>query len=120
VEALSTAAYLHNRSPTKGVTDMTPFEAWSGRKPEVKHLRSFGCAAYAHIPKDERKKFDPKAKKCVLLGYGTETMGYRLYDPESCKVIYSRNVKFNKNEFGIEKESSGNAYQPDQLVTLEL
>ena len=29
VEALLTAVYLHNRSPTKGVTDMTPFEAWT-------------------------------------------------------------------------------------------
>ena len=67
VEALSTAVYLHNRSPTKGLADMTPFEAWTGIKPDVKHLRSFGCTVYAHIPKDERKKLDSKAKKCVFL-----------------------------------------------------
>ena len=77
VEALSTAVYLHNRSPTKGVTNMTPFEAWTGVTPNVSHLRSFGCTVYAHIPKDERK-LDRKSKKCILLGYGTETKGYRL------------------------------------------
>ena len=57
-EALSTAVNLQNRSPTKAVTGMTPYEAWSGEKPGVGHLRAFGCAAYAHVPKDERKKLD--------------------------------------------------------------
>ena len=53
-EALATAVYLRNRSPTKPVTGMTPLEAWTGKKPNVKHLQIFGCTAYAHIPKDER------------------------------------------------------------------
>ena len=99
---------------------MTPYEAWTGVKPDVKHLRSFGCIVYAHIPKDERKKLDPKAKKCVLLGYGTETKGYRLYDPQSSRVIYSRDVKFNEREFGIEKELPDRELQADQLINLEL
>ena len=47
-EALSTAVYLQNRSPTKAAEGMTPFEAWTGEKP-VKHLRIFGCAAYMLI-----------------------------------------------------------------------
>ena len=55
----------------------------------------FGSAAYVHIPKDERGKLDPKAKKCVLLGYGN---GYRVYDHSSRKVFYSRNVKFDERE----------------------
>uniref|UniRef100_A0A1X7VM16 Integrase catalytic domain-containing protein n=1 Tax=Amphimedon queenslandica TaxID=400682 RepID=A0A1X7VM16_AMPQE len=37
-EALSTAVYLRNRSPTKSVDGLTPYEAWSGRKPSVNHL----------------------------------------------------------------------------------
>ena len=72
-EALSTAVYLQNRSPTKSVLGMTPFEAWTGKRPNVAHLRIFGCTAYAHIPKDERQKLNSKARKCILLGYGTET-----------------------------------------------
>ncbi len=120
VEALSTPMYLHNRSPTKSVANMTPFEAWTGVKPDVKHLKSFGCIVHAHIPKDERKKLDSKAKKCVLLGYGTETKGYRLYDPRSSRVIYIRDVKFNESEFGIEKELPDRELQADQLISLEL
>ena len=103
-EALSTAAYLRNRSPTKAVSGMTPFEAWTGETPNVKYLRTFGCVAYAHIPKDERHKLDPKARKCVLLGYGTETKGYRLYDPDRARVFHSRDVVFDEARMGIEKE----------------
>ena len=66
-EAISTAVYLKNRSPSK-VLNKTPFEVWHGRKPKVNHFRVFGSDAYAHIPKDERAKFDSKTRKCVMLG----------------------------------------------------
>ena len=66
---------------------MTSFEAWTGEKPSVDHLRTFGCAAYAHIAKDERKKLDLKARKYILLGYGNETKGYRLYAAIRSRVI---------------------------------
>ena len=61
-ESLSTAVYLKNRSPIKAVEGATPTEAWTKRKPNVDHLRVFGCDAYAHISKDERDKLDPKAR----------------------------------------------------------
>ena len=92
-EAISTAVYLKNRCPTKAVQEMTPFEVWYGKKPSVDHLRVFGCDAY----KDERGKFDTKARRCILLGYGEETKGYRLYDDKVKKVLYSRDVKFNES-----------------------
>ena len=116
-EALSTAAYLLNRSPTKAVGGMTPYEAWTGEKPLVDHLRVFGCHAYAKIPRDERKKLNSKTRKCVLLGYGTETKGYRLYDPQQQKVLFSRDVIFNEHELGLEKELS---QEEDKYVNLEL
>ena len=105
-ETLSTAVYIRNRSPTKAVKRMTPYEALHGRKPDVGHFRVFGCVSYAHIAKDERKKLDVTARRCVLVGYGTEVKGYRLYDPARDKVFYSRDVKFNEDEVGIEKETS--------------
>ena len=70
--------------------------AWK-EKPSVDHLRVFGCDAYAHLPKGERGKFDTKASKCILLGYGEETKGYRLYDVNEKKVLYSRDVRFNEH-----------------------
>ena len=98
-EALNTANYIKNRSPTNALINKTPYEAWNGKKPNVDHLKVFGCTAYAHVPKDERKKLDSKAKKCIFLGYGSNVKGYRLYDVKSRKVIISRDVIFNENEF---------------------
>ena len=95
-EALSTALYIRNRSPTTAVKAMTPYEVWKGYKPNVNHFRIFGCSAYAHIPKDERSKMDPKAKKRIYLGYGISVKGYRLFDTETSKVFHSRDVIFNE------------------------
>lgn len=74
--------------------DKTPlsYEAWHDEKLRVKHLRVFGCDAYAHVPKDEHSKLDSKTRKCILLGYGQETKGYRLYDLVREKVLYSHDV----------------------------
>ncbi len=97
--------YLRNRSPTKAVDGMTPYEAWHDIKPRVDRLRVFGCDAYMHISKDERGKLDPKSKKCTLLGYGRETKGYRLFDITRQKVVHCRDVQFNEEE----KKDSNNA-----------
>ena len=61
-EALATAVYLRNRSPHKPLRGATPFEALHGKKPNVKHLRTFGCVCYPLIMRDERKKLDPVAR----------------------------------------------------------
>ena len=103
-EALSTIVYLRNRSPTKALEGITPHEAWSGTKPDVCALRVFGCSAYAHVPKAERGKIDSKTRKCVLLGYGTDQKGYRLYDFGRMKVIHSRDVFDEESMPGIPKE----------------
>lgn len=50
-EAINTAVYLKNRSPTKCLGFKTPFEALFGLKPAVDHLRIFGSKAFALIPR---------------------------------------------------------------------
>jgi transposase InsO family protein len=48
-EAVRHAVYLLNRLPTRKLGDMTPHEAWSGRKPSLNHLRVFGCVGHTRI-----------------------------------------------------------------------
>ena len=67
-EALSMAAYLRNRCPAKALKGTIPHEALTGEKQNLNYLHRFGFTAYAHVPKDERKKLDSKARKCILLG----------------------------------------------------
>ncbi|CAL8165494.1 unnamed protein product [Prunus armeniaca] len=107
-EAVNTAVYVLNRCPTKALEKKTPFEAYSGRKPGIKHLRVFGSLCYAQIPEQQRQKLDQTSTRCVFLGYGNCEKGYRLYNLESGKVIISRDVIFNEEgswDWNAQKES---------------
>ena len=71
-EAVATAAYLRNRVSTSAFHEKaTPYERWYGRKPDLSHLKVFGCMAYAHIPDVKRTKLEKKAQKLRFVGYST-------------------------------------------------
>jgi len=72
-EAVSTAVCIKNGLPSRALPNSTPFERWTRKKPDISHVRTFGCLAFAWIHGDPRKKLDYHAYKCVLLGYSSET-----------------------------------------------
>ncbi|UYV67624.1 hypothetical protein LAZ67_5001398 [Cordylochernes scorpioides] len=103
-EAVTTANYLHNRIPSKA-TDKTPFELWTNRKPSLKHLKRFGCKAFAYIPKIKRNKLDSKVIEGIFLGYDDRSKGYRiLHDTDN--ITISRSVKFLEKENGFHLAST--------------
>ena len=104
-EAVNTAAYLLNLSPHSALDFKTPFELVHSRPATYSGLRIFGCDAYAHIPSENRKKLDPKAQKCVLVGYQRGTKGYRLWNHATGKLVVSRDVSFNEPRSMKEGES---------------
>jgi hypothetical protein len=93
-EAVNTAVYIKNRCPTKALHSKTPQEAWSGRKPDVSHLRVFGCKAFAHVLDEKRTKLESKSMPCVFLGYYKGTKAYRLMCVKTKRIIKSRDVVF--------------------------
>ena len=95
-EAVATAVYIMNRTPTAAVHGMTPEEKFTGRKPNLAHLKVFGCIAYVHIPDELRSKLDPKAEKCVFVGYSLDQKGYRCYNPITRELRVSRDVVFDE------------------------
>ena len=98
-EAVSTAAYLRNRCPTSTFLGATPYERWFGSKPNVDHLRIFGCPVYVHTPDQKRRKLDPKAFKGLFVGYPAGTKGYKIFDPDTRKMVCSRDVSFLEDSF---------------------
>ncbi|KAJ0169549.1 hypothetical protein K1T71_014734 [Dendrolimus kikuchii] len=101
-EAVHTAVYLKNRSLATGLPQRTPYEVWMGRKSDVSHIRLFGSKVMVHIPKIKRTKWDKKAGKYILVGYSENIKGYRLYNPETKKVITSRDVTVMEDFTGSE------------------
>ena len=96
--AVQAAIYIKNRTPTRSVVKMTPYEAWTGRKPSLGHFRVFGCLAFVHIPEERRKKLDYRAVPGIFVGYCTTNKQYLVYDPINRKLIRSRDVVFREDK----------------------
>ncbi|CAJ2657372.1 unnamed protein product [Trifolium pratense] len=60
--------------------------------------RIFGCKSFVHIHSDGRGKLDPRALKCVFIGYSSTQKGYKCYHPPSHKFFVSRDVTFHEHE----------------------
>jgi len=85
-----------NRTPIAAVHGMTPEEKFTGKKPNVSHLKVFGYIAYVHVPNEKISKLDPKVKKCIFIGYSLEQKGYRCFNPFTRKLQVSTNVVFDE------------------------
>jgi hypothetical protein len=95
-EVVATRVYIMNQTPIAVVHGMTPEEKFTCKKPDVSHLRVFGCIAYVHVPDEKRSKLDPKAEKCIFIGYSLEQKGYRCFNLSIRKLQVSRDVVFDE------------------------
>ncbi|WVZ61695.1 hypothetical protein U9M48_011528 [Paspalum notatum var. saurae] len=116
-EATSTACYLINRSPSITLDKKTPIEVWSGSPADYSQWRVFGCTAYAHI---DNGKLEPRAIKCIFLGYQTGVKGYKLWNPQTQKVVLSRNVIFNETAMLSDNLSSDAPIEGQQKSSVQV
>jgi len=69
----------------KPILNKTPYELLKGRKPNIRHLRVFGCKCYVHNNgKDALRKFNPRSDEAIFLGYSSHS--------KACKVLNKRNL----------------------------
>lgn len=109
-EAVRTAAYLTNRSPTDAVKG-TPLENWTSQKPDLTRLHIFGCNAYTKTL-TPLKKLDDRCKSYIFVGYAPN--GYRLYDEERRKIVISRDVKFKEEITSKNKSAKINIHAEEE------
>ena len=77
-EAARIVVYVQNHTPHRVLENKTPKEVFSGKKPEVSHLRIFGCPVCIHIPKEKRTNLDPSGNKGIFVGYSKNSKAYRI------------------------------------------
>jgi hypothetical protein len=114
-EAVGIACYLVNRSPSSEMDDETPQQIWNGKKPSLTHLKVFGCDAYVHVPKENRSKLDKNVEKCIFVGYKDGLKGYKLWNPETKKVVYSRDVVFREMKDVVKQEVLPSKEKPNKI-----
>ena len=116
-EAVTTAVYILNRSPTKSLQGQTPYQAWYGKKPGVKHLRTFGCTAFAKIVGPGSGKLTDRSVRGIFLGYEPGSKAYRVYDPVKDKLLVTRDVVFDEQRpwdwGGSQSEATGPGAEAD-------
>ncbi|KAK1681285.1 hypothetical protein QYE76_042133, partial [Lolium multiflorum] len=109
--ALETAAFTLNRAPSKSV-ETTPYELWFNKKPKLSFLKVWGCEAY--VKRLQPDKLEPKAEKCVFIGYPKETIGYTFYHRSEGKIFVAKNGTFLEKEF-LTKEVTGRKVELDEI-----
>nr|KYP53222.1 Retrovirus-related Pol polyprotein from transposon TNT 1-94 [Cajanus cajan] len=75
-DAMSTTTYLINRGPSVPIGFKILEEEWKSKDVSLSHLKVFGCVSYVRVRDVDKDKLDPKARKYIFIGYGTNDMGY--------------------------------------------
>ena len=115
-EAVNTAVYILNRTSTSQAPNSTPFEMWTEKSAILNHIKTFGCSAFMHVPKEMRNKLSPKSEKLILVGYDGNSTNYRLFNTDTKKIKISRNVTFDEDATVHEARVNIPAILPDVYV----
>ena len=100
-DAILTASYLINRKPTRVLQYVTPLDYFKKTFPTCRinsdlPLKIFGCIVYVHIPSKFQSKLDPRAEKCVFIGYAPNKRGYKCYNPQTKKNVFKHGCLFSR------------------------
>ena len=92
-----TVTYLKNRSPIKALASHgTPYKAWYHHKPDLSHLRPFGCIAY-HSNKDLHQKKIGEVSWRV----GTSWKCSELDGNASIQQMETHGISWNLGEYSV-------------------
>jgi hypothetical protein len=81
----------------------TPIQAFTGKKPNLSHLRVIGSKAHVLVPKEVRThKFKPRAVIGRLVGYDGANQ-YRMWVPEMNAIVWGRNITLDEDDVVYEK-----------------
>jgi hypothetical protein len=127
-EIVKASAYLLNRTPSKHLewkSSLENLQISLGRtiiRPDIGHLKVYGCRAYVYTPEEVRKKerhykLAPRARIGYLVGYQSTNI-YRIWFLQLEEVRPEKNVAFNELVFFDSKELDKPA--EDIIVTINI
>ena len=106
-EAVNTSNFIRNRIPSTRDENTTPFQMLYKSKPDLGMLKIFGCSCYVLFPKEQRRKWDEKAEPDILIGYGSNSKTYKIWNLKQRRVMHSSKVTFFEDEFqDLEEQQS--------------
>ncbi|GJR86891.1 retrovirus-related pol polyprotein from transposon TNT 1-94 [Tanacetum coccineum] len=110
-EAIATACYTQNRSIIIPTHEKMAYHIINDRKPSIKHLHIFGCTCYLTRDGENLDKMKEKGDPCILVGYSTQSKGYRVYNKRTRLIVESIHLRFDEikemSETSIANDTSG-------------
>jgi transposase InsO family protein len=86
----SNCLYLHK------LLKKTPYEHFTGNKPNVSYFRVFGSKCYILQKRSKSLKFAPKFYEGFMLGYDSNSCAYRVFNKDSSCVETTCGVVFDE------------------------
>ncbi|GKA48611.1 retrovirus-related pol polyprotein from transposon TNT 1-94 [Tanacetum coccineum] len=95
-EAVATACYTQNRSIIISTHGKTEYHIINDRRSSIKHLYIFGCICYITRDGENLDKMKEKGDPCIMVGYSTQSKGYRVYNKKTRLIVESIHIKFDE------------------------
>lgn len=95
-EAVMTATHLINRMPSRILGMKTPCELLYGKNEFIVPPKVFGCTCFVRDHRPSVGKLDPRAVKCIFVGYSCGQKGYRCWNPSERRMFVSLDVTFRE------------------------
>jgi hypothetical protein len=104
-EAARFVVWLRNRTTTKVLGNMTPYERLTGQKPNLAGVPEWGQRVWVHD--DSGTKLDGRASEARWVGYDEDsTHAHRVYLPDTHRVSVERNVRFTAQAVTVSMPTS--------------
>ncbi|GJU61991.1 gag-pol polyprotein [Tanacetum coccineum] len=89
------------------------------RKPSIKHLHIFGCICYITRDGENLDKMKEKGDPCVMVGYSTQSKGYRVYNKRTHLIVESIHIKFDEIKEMMSDHNSSDLAPQRQEMSVE-
>jgi len=104
VDAVSTTFYVLNKVLIRPIIKKTPYELFKGIKPNIYHLKVFGCKCFIlNNVKDNLGKFDSKDDEDIFIGYSLHGHTYRAYNRRTMVVAEFMHIAFDETNQNMQE-----------------
>jgi len=86
--------HLINRLPSHVIQNNCPYKLLYNCVSDLSDIKVFGCLCFASTLEQNISKLDPKARKCIFLGYKQGTKCYIIMNVDFREIFISKNVIF--------------------------
>ncbi len=80
---------------------LIPKQVYTGKPPQLGHLKVFGCLTYIYIFREKSGKLGLRAEQKIFVDYDDVYKAYQIYNPQIQKIVVTKDVIFNESFVGF-------------------